>query len=270
MRWYGTVSELNRRAHLNLIDSSRQLFELDPEATVEAGEGWMFGAGTPDHPAISNAAFRRDDGVDPEQFIAAARGFFGERGRGFSVWLRDGVPEDRDLAVAAEAAGLQCVHSMPEMVLRAPVAVPPLPPAAELRRLSRAEEAESYWRIAAASYTSIGFPPEVFGFYTDGTGLLADNVAAFIAYLDGTPVSIAMTVVTDAVAGVYWVGSLEQARGKGLGRATTIAATNAGFDLDANIASLQASPMGKPIYTAMGYETIYEYRLLMAAPPRSD
>ncbi len=264
------MTELNRRAHLNLIDSSRQLFELDPDATVEAGEGWMLGAGTPDHPAISNAAFRRDDGVDPEQFIAAARGFFGERGRGFCVWLRDGVPEDRDLAAVAEADGLQCIHSMPEMVLRAPVEAPPLPPGAELRRLTRPEEAESYWQIAAASYTSIGFPPDVFGYYTDGTGLLADNVAAFIAHLDGTPVSIAMTIVTDGVAGIYWVGSLEQARGKGLGRITTAAATNAGFDLGADLASLQASPMGQPIYTAMGYETIYEYRLLMAAPPGSS
>lgn len=263
------MTELNRRAHLNLIDSSRQLFELDPEATVEVGEGWMFGAGTPDHPAISNAAFRRDDGLDPEQFIAAARAFFGERGRGFSVWLRDGVPEDRDLAAAAEAAGLRCVHSAPEMVLRSPVEAPPLPPGVELRRLSRPEEAEDYWQIAAASYTSIGFPPEVFGHYTDGSGLLADNVAAFIAYLDGTPVSIAMTIVTDGVAGIYWVGSLEQARGKGLGRITTTAATNAGFDLGADIASLQASPMGQPIYEAMGYETIYEYRLLLSAPPES-
>lgn len=269
MRWYGALTELNRRAHLNLIDSSRQLFELDPDATVEAGNNWLFGAGTPNHPAISNAAFRRDDGVDPEQFIEAARTFFGERGRGFSVWLRDGVPEDRDLAAAAEAAGLQCVHSMPEMVLQAPAEAPPLPPGAELRRLSHAEEAESYWQIAAASYTSIGFPPDVFGFYIDGAGLLADNVAAFIAYLDGTPVSIAMTIVTNGVAGVYWVGSLEQARGKGLGRATTVAATNAGFDLGADIASLQASPMGQPIYTAMGYETIYEYRLLMSPPPES-
>lgn len=264
-----TVTELNRRAHLNLVDSSRQLFELDPEAAVEAGDGWLFGAGTPNHPAISNAAFRRDDGLDPGQFIEAARAFFGERGRGFCVWLRGGAPQDRDLAAAVEAAGLQCVHSMPEMVLRAPVEAPPLSPGAELRRLSRPEEAEDYWHIAAASYTSIGFPPEVFGFYTDGAGLLADNVAAFIAYLDGTPVSIAMTIVTDGVAGIYWVGSLEQARGKGLGRATTTAATNAGFDLGADIASLQASPMGEPIYAAMGYETIYEYRLLMAAPPGS-
>ncbi len=28
--------------------------------------------------------------------------------------------------------------------------------------------------------------------------------------------------------------------------------------------------MGKPIYRAMGYETIYDYRLLLSPGPRSD
>jgi GNAT superfamily N-acetyltransferase len=257
-----------RRAHLNLIDSSRQLFELDPDAVVEAGEGWLFGAGSPAHPVISNAAFRSDDAYDPERFIAGARAFFGEHGRGFSVWLRGEVPEDRDLAAAADSAGLQDVYGMPEMLLATRAEEPRLPDGAELRRLSRPEEAEDFWRIAAAAYTDLGFPPEVFGHYTDHAGLLADNVATFVAYLDGAPVSIAMTIVSHGVAGIYWVGSLEQARGKGLGRATTAAATNAGFDLGADVASLQASPMGEPIYRAMGYETIYEYRLLMSPAPK--
>jgi GNAT superfamily N-acetyltransferase len=257
---------IERRVHLNLIDSSRQLFELDPTATVEVGAGWVFGAGANTHPTISNAAFRTDDGLDAEAFVARAKGFFAERDRGFSIWARGDQPEDRDLVAAAEAAGLQSVYEMPEMVLKAPVQAPPLPPGAELRALSTGEQADDFWRIAAASYASLGFPPEVFSGYTDHTGLLAENVVAFIAYLDGEPVSIAMTIVTREVAGIYWVGSLEQARGRGLARATTAAATNAGFELGADIASLQASPMGKPIYVAMGYETVFDYRLLMSPP----
>lgn len=255
------------RAHLNLIDSSRQLFELDPDATVEAERGWLFGAGSHSHPVISNAAFRIDDKADPGELISRARGFFGERGRGFSVWVRVGQPEDLDLAGAADSAGLQSVYEMPEMVLAEPVEAPPVPAGVELRQVSSGEEAEAYWRVAAASYLSLGFPPEVFGFYANHEGLRAENVAAFIAYLDGEPVSIAMTIVSHGVAGIYWVGSLEQARGRGLGRAVTAAATNAGFDLGANVASLQASPMGKPIYTEMGYETVFDYRLLMSSPP---
>ncbi|HEX3608397.1 MAG TPA: GNAT family N-acetyltransferase [Solirubrobacterales bacterium] len=255
------------RVHLNLIDSSRQLFELDPGAVIERGNGWLFGAGTPSHPVISNAAFRSGDTVDAEEFVARAKRFFDERGRGFSIWIRGEEPEDLDLATAAAQAGAQSVYEMPEMVLGSPVEEPDLPADAELRRLSEAGQADDYWKVAAASYTSIGFPPEVFGSYTDNAGLLAENIAAFIAYLDGEPVSIAMTIVSHGVAGIYWVGSLEQARGKGLGRAVTAAATNAGFELGAEIASLQASPMGKPIYEPMGYETVYDYRLFMSPPP---
>ena len=76
-----------------------------------------------------------------------------------------------------------------------------------------------------------------------------------------------MTIVSHGVAGIYWVGSLAEARGRGIGRAITAAATNAGFDLGAELASLQASPMGAPVYRAMGYETIYDYRLLLSPAP---
>jgi GNAT superfamily N-acetyltransferase len=255
------------RLHLNLIDSSRQLFELDGGAAIEVGDGWLFGAGSPSHPVISNAAFRTDDRVDPEELISRAKDFFAARGRGFSIWIRGDQPEDEGLTVAASEAGLQLVYEMPEMTLEAPVEQPPLPNGVELRPLSKAEEADDYWKVAVASYASIGFPPEVFGGYSNHDGLLAANVAAFIAYLDGEPVSIAMTIVSHGVAGIYWVGSLEQARGKGLGRAVTAAATKAGLELGADVASLQASPMGKPIYEAMGYQTVFDYRLFMSPAP---
>ena len=258
----------DHRLHLNLIDSSRRFFELDSGAAIEAEPGWLFGAGSALHPVISNAAFRRDDGVEAAELIARASEFFMARGRGFSVWARAGQPEDRDLEAAAEAAGFRAVFEMPEMVLRSGNLDPePTPAGAELRKLSDESEAPGFWAVAKDAYATNDFPPEVFAGYTDHAGLLAENVAAFIAYVDGEPASIAMTIVSDEVAGIYWVGSRERARGLGLGRAVTVAATNAGLELGAEIASLQASPMGKPIYAKLGYETVYDYRLLMS--PRS-
>jgi GNAT superfamily N-acetyltransferase len=256
-----------QRAHLNLLDSSRQFFELDPGAAIEAEPDWLFGAGCSTHPVISNGAFRRDDSVDANEFVSQAKEFFTARGRGFSIWVRGGQAEDRDLVAAAEAAGFQFVYEMPEMTLEEKLEPPELPAGAELRRLTAIEQANDFWRVAIASYASIGFPPEVFAGYTNHAGLLAENVVAFLALLDGEPVGIAMTMVSHGVAGVYWVGSLEQARGKGIGRAVTVAATNAGFDLGADVASLQASPMGKPIYEAMGYETAFDYRMFMSPAP---
>ncbi len=256
-----------QRAHLNLLDSSRQFFEFDPGAAIESEPGWLFGAGCSTHPVISNGAFRRDDGVDAGEFVTRAKEFFAARERGFSIWVRGGLTEDRDLAAAAEAAGFQLVYEMPEMTLAEKLEPPKLPLGAELRRLTTVDQAPDFWRVATTSYASIGFPPEIFTGYTNHAGLLAENVVAFLALLDGEPVGIAMTMVSHGVAGIYWVGNLEQARGKGIGRAVTVAATKAGFDLGADIASLQASPMGENLYLRMGFETIFSYQLLMSAPP---
>jgi GNAT acetyltransferase-like protein len=255
------------RAHLNLIDSSRQFFELDPGSAIEAEAGWLFGAGSATHPVISNAAFRRDDAIAGTEFVERARDFFTPMGRRFSIWIRADQAADDDLAAAAEAAGFEAVYAMPEMLLGAPLPTKPLPANAELRRMTDEGEAPDFWQVAKAAYASNGFPPEVLAGYTDHSGMLAENVAAFLVHFDGEPASIAMTIVSHGVAGIYWVGSLETARGHGLGRAVTVAATNAGFDLGAELASLQASPMGKPIYTDLGYETTYYYQLLMSPSP---
>lgn len=261
------MADLVARAHRNLVESSRRLFDLDPGAELETRDGWLFGAGSFDHPAITNTAFRLDDAVDPAELIERARAFFGARGRGFCVWVRDGVDEDVELAAACQAEGIFEVYAMPEMVLDQPPAPAPEPRDGVVRRLASAAEADDYWRVAGSAYAELGFPPEVFAQYRDGEGLLADGFEVFLGDADGEPAAIAMAIVSDSVAGIYWVGSLPEARGRGLGRAVTTAATLAGFDAGADFASLQASPLGRPIYEAMGYRTIYEYRLRACPPP---
>jgi ribosomal protein S18 acetylase RimI-like enzyme len=260
----------HRDAHLNLIDSSRQLFELDPGAEIEVGSGWVFGAGRSPHPVISNAAFRVDDELDPSELLERAQAFFAPRERGFAVWARDGAAEDLDLIEAAEAVGLKQVYAMPEMVLDRRAEAHPAPPGVQLRRVVSASDAADYWRVATGAYASIGFPPEIFAFYENHDGLTAGNAATFIANLDGRPAGIAMTIVSHGVAGIYWVGTSDDARGRGLGWTVTATAVNAGFDMGAEIASLQASPMGESLYLRMGFETIFSYQLLMSPPPEAD
>ena len=256
-----------RRAHLNLVESSRRMFLFDPGVVLEEGDGWLFGAGSANHPAISNAVFRTDDELDPGELLGRAREFFGGLGRQFALWTRVGVEADEALIAAAVEAGHQNVHEMPEMILREPAAERPLPDGVALRRVASVEDGEAYWRIAAAAYASLGFPPEVFGSYEGLERQPPEDTVAFLGEAAGVPVSIAMTIATHGIGGVYWVGSLEAARGRGLGRAVTVAATNAGFELEAEVASLQASEMGEPIYAAMGYETAYRYRLLLSPAP---
>ncbi len=261
---------LHRDVHFNLVDSSRQLFEIDPGAEIESGPGWVFGAGRSSHPVISNAAFRIDDGLAPDELLRRARAFFADRERGFAIWARTDPEEDGELIETAEEAGLQAVHQMPEMVLDRRAGERPLPAGVELLRVESAADAEDFWRVAASAFASNGFPPEVFAYYENHEGLSATNAAAFLARLDGCPAAVAMTLVSHGIAGIYWVGTIEEARGRGLAWAVTAAAINAGFDLGAETASLQASAMGKPVYEQMGFETIFDYRLLMWPPPKEN
>ena len=81
-----------------------------------------------------------------------------------------------------------------------------------------------------------------------------------------------MVIVTHGVAGVYWVGTAPGARGRGLAELCTRAAGNAGFDLGARVAALQASVMGEPVYRRMGYVEVTRYPsfVRMDAPPAAS
>jgi hypothetical protein len=69
-----------------------------------------------------------------------------------------------------------------------------------------------------------------------------------------------MSFVDDAVACLQWVGTVAQARHLSLGQIVTEWATNNAFDRGATAVTLQASPMGEPLYARLGYETQYHYR----------
>ena len=101
----------------------------------------------------------------------------------------------------------------------------------------------------------------------------ASQVWACVAFQDDEPAACASLWLASGedseVGFIGWVGALPQARGRGLAAACTVAATNRGFELGATVASLQASPMGEPIYRRLGYEELYAYRLLGASPPAS-
>ncbi len=80
-----------------------------------------------------------------------------------------------------------------------------------------------------------------------------------VARRDGVAVATAMTFESDGVASVQWVGTVSAARGSGLGALVTTAVTNLAFERGASSVTLQASPMGEPIYRSLGYETVYRY-----------
>jgi GNAT superfamily N-acetyltransferase len=213
-----------------------------------------------------NGVMREGSDADAAELLERASSFFFERGRGFVVFAWPGDPE---LEQAALAAGMfPVLERYPEMVCRSPLQELP----GEVRAVSDVEDAAAYWRICDEAYPSIGFPPGLFSETFPPQLLLdSDRVWACLARHDGQPVACASLWLTaasaSAVGFIGWVAALPPARGRGLAAACTVAATNMAFELGAEVASLQASPMGEQIYVSLGYEELYSYRLMGAMPP---
>ncbi|HEY2429692.1 MAG TPA: GNAT family N-acetyltransferase, partial [Acidimicrobiales bacterium] len=168
----------------------------------------------------------------------------------------------------AEAACLRPVGAGPEMVCRTRLADVPVGEGVELRWASDEAGINDFIAVNSDAYSTYGMPREVVAeTIVDPRRVLVPHIHTVVAYVEGAPVAAAQTVLSHGIAGVYWVGTVEAARGRGLGEAVTRAVTNRAFDLGARINTLQASPMGEPIYTRMGYETIFRHRTFVRFSP---
>jgi GNAT superfamily N-acetyltransferase len=255
---------LAARVHRNLMDVNA-LGAEGSGGMVHAANGELFFVSRSTAPFLNGVMREAPDG-DAAELLSRARSFFFERERGFVVFT---WPGDRELADAALAADMSPVlERYPEMVCRSPLENLP----GDVRAVANVEDAAAYWRTCDEAYPSIGFPPDLFT-ETFAPQLLLDpdRVWACLARLDGQPVACASLWLSSGaqseVGFIGWVAALPQARGRGLAAACTVQATNRAFELGAKIASLQASPMGEPIYRSLGYEELFAYRLMGAMPP---
>ena len=260
-----TTADLQELCDLNYAEAMRELTRRAGGVVHDEG-GLLLYAGTHQLPVLVNAAMRTDTRVAPADVLARARAFFAPRGCGYTILIR--AHADADLRAAAEQAGLVEFGNAPGMVLdhRLPDAQPP--PGVTLRRVVDEEDRAAFADVQARAYPSLGMPAEVAPAVLNGLEVLcAPHIVTLLARLDGDPAAGAMVIVTHGVAGVYWVGTVPEARGRGLAELCTRAVGNAGLDLGARIAALQASPMGEPVYRRMGYVEVTRYPLLTAIEP---
>ena len=77
--------------------------------------------------------------------------------------------------------------------------------------------------------------------------------------LQDQPVSAAMLIFSNAIAGIYWVGTEAGGRGRGLAGACVRAVTNEAFRRGAPLVILQARKFGEPLYRRMGFKEFTRY-----------
>lgn len=90
--------------------------------------------------------------------------------------------------------------------------------------------------------------------------LLGDaDVQAFVGRLDGKAVGYSLAIRSERAGGVYNVGTLPEARRRGVGTALTWAAVDAARRAGLDCVVLQSSEMARALYEAMGFRYVVRY-----------
>jgi len=250
----------------NLLAATREFARWQSGAVCAEGDGVLTIAGSTAFPVgYANCVLRTDRSVAPDEVLERARAFFEPRRRGFTVFVRGAF--DRDLEAALERAGIPSLVDTPCMVIDEPLAPPRLAPGCELHAVTDDAGAIAVREINAEAYQSLGLPAdETRALYGPPRRLLAPHYVTYLGSSHGRPVSTAMIIFSPLLAGVYWVGTTTGARRTGLAEACTRQVTNAAFERGAAAVTLQASPMGEPIYTRLGYRTFDRLRWYVVQP----
>lgn len=82
------------------------------------------------------------------------------------------------------------------------------------------------------------------------------DIALFLARQRGEPVAVCLLFCDATAAGICEVAVAPHARRQGIGAAVTLAAMHAGRARGKPIATLQASPMGQPVYVRIGFRAL--------------
>jgi GNAT superfamily N-acetyltransferase len=198
--------------------------------------------------------------IDPERLRVETDRVFRRHDRPFSIWTR----EHRDAALEERlrGAGFIEIHREPAMVLL-PAAAPAAAsaPAVAVRPVRDDAARRDYARIVAQAFAVYGAPEESTAEHFERLeAVTGPDVQAWLAYAGGRAVAGATLYMAHGVAGIGWVGTLPEVHRRGYGQAVTRTVIEDGLGRGACFVSLQASPMGAPMYERLGFTTPSHYR----------
>lgn len=183
-----------------------------------------------------------------------------DRGAPFLWWVMPSAEPD-DLADRLAARGLVDAGAWPGFAVRID-ALPDLPAVdgLEIRRVRTPDELDRYLGVSIPILSPSPAFTDVFVRSSRRIGLAEDAPEVhFIGYLDGEPAATVSLVTAGGAAGIYNVTTVEAARGRGIGAAMTVAAARHGAVRGFELATLQASKMGRPVYERLGFEFICDF-----------
>lgn len=243
--------------HENMTAAGTLAFGQVPGALVRHVDGVVQVATGLAARLFNQVAVERDD-ASPDA-IADAVSLARRRGDHFVVNLRAG--EDDRLLPVIGSLGLVPLAGNPWMP---GMALHPLPHAGgtapeaghEIRRVTDGAGIRDHIETAAAGF---GMPIEWLELIVTGDLARHPDASLYVGYTDGVPVTTGLGVRTGRTIGVYNVATIETARRRGYGAAMTMRIVEDGAADGCDVAILQASDMGRPVYERLGFRTVVEY-----------
>jgi N-acetylglutamate synthase len=246
------------RLHDGLRAAFADLFGRLPGARLEQRTGYRLMV----CPALPFAGFNGLSLDGPEESVSAQeieRAIAEVEAEARPAWVESRVGDAPAAEKVVRSLGFTAEDTMPGMVVRRDGFVVAPPPRVDIVRVRDRERLAVAAEVAAAGFEA---PP---GIVAD---LFSPDVAAipglrfYLAEVDGLPVSTATGWQGDGGVGIFTVATPPTYRGRGYGRAVTARAIQDGFDAGADLAWLQASTLGEPLYRAMGFRTVSTYLVL--------
>jgi ribosomal protein S18 acetylase RimI-like enzyme len=176
----------------------------------------------------------------------------------WSLQVRGEQVDDRIVATAGDR-GLQQRMALPFMLkefgdgdIREPEA-----DGLKVRRLL-GDEGDLYRTVMAAGFEG---PEEIFSIFTAHSVMDHASMRCYLAEAEGVPVATSFGVLVDDLVGVFNIAVPPQYRRRGYGRAATAAVVRDAYEAGARTAFLHASPLGVPLYQAMGFRLAENWTL---------
>jgi len=246
-------------ADLNLADFVREMARWNAAGEILEHNDLLLTKGAGRFPSTS-VALNLSANASPSaaQVYDRIDSFYRERQSGFSIHIRKHA--DAELETICRQKKLFRASDAPGMMIDKPFPGKKAPVGIEIRGVADVSGVAAFAVVVIESYQSLGMPPYIGEkIFASPERLLKPYNYFVVAYDQGQPVSAAMLVFSPAVAGIYWVGTVTGARGKGLAEACVRTVTNEAFSRGARLVVLQASKFGEPVYRRMGFEEITRY-----------
>jgi ribosomal protein S18 acetylase RimI-like enzyme len=200
----------------------------------------------------------------PEDALGAlsrSEWLFRSHGHAFGVEIERGRHPGVDRAV--RTLGLIVGLARPAMAIGLDALPEPDPPAGVVVR--RVTTPETVAPIVDLETRVFGTRREVAARLLGPTMLGVEGVRLYLATREGEPVGFAWTSLHEGAVGVFGVGTLPEHRRLGVGTSVTRFAAHDAPGAD--LAWLQPTGMGRPLYESMGFAAITEWQVWVRPGP---